>query len=52
MLRKKVHTLNRKRYNLEDRIDDEIAEKIQLAQQATEGSAKTKKLFGIDFLVT
>ena len=49
VLRKRVRNLNREKYDLEDSMDDEISDKITLAQQANEGSAKVKKLFDIAF---
>lgn len=49
VLRKKARALNRDKYDLEDRMDDEISEKITLAQQATEGDASILMLFHIEF---
>ncbi len=49
VLRKKVRALNREKYDLEDRMDDEITEKIELAQQATEGHVESQPLFTIAF---
>ncbi|MFZ2544991.1 MAG: hypothetical protein WAW80_03365 [Candidatus Saccharimonadales bacterium] len=51
VLRKKVRSLNREKYDLEDNMDDEISEKITLAQQAAEGEATSKKLFDIIFTI-
>ncbi len=51
VLRKKVRALNREKYDLEDSMDDEISEKIELAQQASEGSAKSEPLFTISFTI-
>lgn len=49
VLRKKARSLNREKYDLEDSMDDEISEKITLAQQAAEGNLETKELFKITF---
>lgn len=49
ILRKKVRELNRKKYDLEDTMDEQIADKISLAQQASEGGVERKELFVIDF---
>lgn len=51
VLRKKVRMLNREKYDLEDSMDDEISEKIALAQQATRGPAKIESLFMINFIL-
>lgn len=51
VLRKKARTLNREKYDMEDSMDDEITEKIALAQQAAEGAAKTELLFEISFKI-
>ncbi len=52
VLRKQVRTLNRQKYDLEDSMDDEISEKIALAEQAAEGDAKTAGLFTIAFQIS
>lgn len=52
VLRKKVRALNREKYDLEDSMDDEIGEKIALAQQATEGTVKIEQLFKINFSIS
>lgn len=52
VLRKKVRALNREKYDLEDRMDDEITEKITLAQQANEGEVEQEKLFEIQFKIS
>lgn len=49
--RKKIRELNRQKYDLEDSMDDEITEKITLAQQASEGTAKVENLFNIAWSV-
>lgn len=49
VLRKKARALNREKYDLEDSMDDEISEKIMLAQQAAEGHVSTTGLFDIKF---
>lgn len=49
VLRKKIRTLNREKYDLEDGMEDEIDEKITLAQQANEGEIIQDKLFEIKF---
>ena len=51
VLRKKVRTLNREKYDLEDSMDDEISEKIALAQQATNGEVSAESLFVINFSI-
>ncbi len=51
VLRKKVRALNREKYDLEDNMDEEISEKITMAQQAAEGTVITKELFKINFLI-
>lgn len=51
VLRKKVRALNREKYNIEDSMDDEITEKITLAQQAAEGDQTTAELFTISFKI-
>ena len=47
VLRKKVRTLNREKYDLEDSMDEQISDKISLAQQASEGGVITERLFTI-----
>lgn len=42
ILRKKVRNLNREKYDLEDSMDEQIADKISLAQQASEGGVDTR----------
>lgn len=49
VLRKKARALNREKYDLEDSMDDEITEKITLAQQAAEGGSASEVLFYITF---
>lgn len=51
VLRKKIRELNREKYDLEDRMDDEISEKIELAQQATNGEVSAENLFVINFSI-
>ena len=51
VLRKKARALNREKYDLEDSMDDEISEKIELAQQAAEGNVTSKRLFAIFFQI-
>ncbi len=51
VLRKKVRTLNREKYDLEDSMDEQISDKIALAQQASEGGVITEKLFTIEFAI-
>ena len=52
VLRKKVRALNREKYDLEDSMDDEISEKIILAQQAAAGNVNSEQLFMIRFIIT
>lgn len=49
VLRKKARNLNREKYDLEDSMEEEIDEKITLAQQAAEGQLSSAELFNIDF---
>lgn len=51
ILRKKVRTLNREKYDLEDSMDEQISNKIALAQQASEMEVVTKQLFVINFSI-
>ncbi len=51
VLRKKIRELNREKYDLEDRMDNETTEKIELAQQATEGTVESKMLFKVAFKI-
>ena len=51
VLRKKARNLNREKYDLEDSMDDEISEKIALAQQAAEGDARSQSLFTVSFSI-
>lgn len=51
VLRKKARALNREKYDIEDNMDDEISEKIMLAQQAAEGNVTSEELFTINFTV-
>lgn len=51
LLRKKVRNINRERYDLEDSMDEQISEKITLAQQASEGSVEKVHLFQIGFII-
>ena len=51
ILRKKVRTLNREKYDLEDSMDEQISDKIALAQQASEGGVITERLFTIEFAI-
>ena len=51
VLRKKVRALNREKYDLEDSMDEQISDKIALAQQASEGGVITKRLFTIEFAI-
>ena len=51
VLRKKVRTLNRDKYDLEDSMDEQISDKISLAQQASEGGVITERLFTIEFTI-
>lgn len=51
VLRKKARTLNREKYDLEDGMDEEISEKIALAQQAAGNDAKVGQLFKITFKI-
>ncbi len=51
ILRKKVRALNREKYDLEDSMDEQIADKITLAQQASEGRVLTERLFMVDFVI-
>ncbi|NCC02032.1 MAG: DEAD/DEAH box helicase [Clostridia bacterium] len=50
-LRKKIRSLNQQMFDLEDKMDDEISEKITLAQQASVNSVKIEPLFEIDFSI-
>lgn len=51
VLRKKARELNREKYDLEDGMDDEISEKILLAQQAAEGVVNAQNLFIVEFRI-
>lgn len=51
VLRKKVREINREKYDLEDSMDDEISEKITLAQQANEGKITRTTLFDVVFSI-
>ena len=51
VLRKKVRTLNREKYDLEDSMDEQISDKIALARQASEGGVITERLFTIEFAI-
>ena len=51
ILRKKVRTLNREKYDLEDSMDEQISDKIALARQASEGGVITESLFTIEFAI-
>ena len=51
VLRKKVRTLNREKYDIEDSMDEQISDKISLAQQASEGGVITERLFTIEFTI-
>ena len=51
ILRKKVRTLNREKYDLEDSMDEQISDKIALARQASEGGVITERLFTIEFAI-
>ena len=51
ILRKKVRALNREKYDLEDSMDEQISNKIALAQQASEMEVVTKQLFVINFSI-
>lgn len=51
ILRKKVRTLNREKYDLEDSMDEQISDKIALAQQASEAGVITERLFTIEFAI-
>ena len=51
ILRKKVRTLNREKYDLEDSMDEQISDKIALAQQASEGGVIAERLFTIEFAI-
>lgn len=51
VLRKKVRTLNREKYDLEDSMDEQISDKIALARQASEGGVVAKRLFAVNFTI-
>lgn len=51
VLRKKARALNREKYDMEDSMDDEISEKIALAQQAAGGEVQAETLFHIEFKI-
>ena len=51
ILRKKVRTLNREKYDLEDSMDEQISDKIALARQASESGVTTERLFTIEFAI-
>ena len=51
-IRKKMRQLNHQKFDLEDRMDYEIADKITLAQQASEGGVNIETLFKISFKIT
>ena len=51
VLRKKVRALNREKYDLEDSMDEQISDKISLAQQVSEGGVITERLFTIEFAI-
>ena len=51
VLRKKVRAFNRDKYDLEDSMDEQISNKIALAQQASEGQVVTERLFAVDFSI-
>ena len=51
-LRKKKRALTRERMDLEDNMEDEIADKISAAQQASEGEVVQEQLFEIRFTIT
>lgn len=51
VLRKNARALNREKYDLEDNMDDEISEKITLAQQAAEGNVQAADLFVVAFQI-
>lgn len=51
ILRKKVRTLNREKYDLEDSMDEQISDKIALAQQASEGGVERMELFVVEFIL-
>mgnify|MGYP001006894784 FL=1 len=51
VLRKKVRALNREKYDLEDSMDEQISDKITLAQQASEGGVVAKRLFAVNFTI-
>lgn len=50
--RKKIRALKEAMFALETTMEDEISDKIALAQQATEGEAQTSHLFEINFSIT
>lgn len=51
-IRKKMRQLNHQKFDLEDRMDYEIADKITLAQQASESGVNIEPLFKIGFSIT
>lgn len=51
VLRKKVRALNREKYDLEDSMDEQISDKIALAQQASEGGVERMELFVVEFIL-
>ena len=51
-IRKKIRNLTHQKFDLEDRMDDEITDKITLAQQASEGGVNIETLFKISFKIT
>ena len=47
-----MRQLNHQKFDLEDRMDYEIADKITLAQQASESGVNIEPLFKIGFSIT
>ncbi len=52
VLRKKIRELRRVVFDLEENMEDDIDDKITLAQQASEGEVKQERLFEIRFTIT